>query len=205
MPADLPYMIAVGNVPAILDRIRGAGTPPKFNREFLSSSLGFTASQDRGMIKVLKQAGFLTADSTPTPRYNEFKSSSTGGQALAQGLREGWAPIFLADQRANERTTAQLVDLFKSVTGQGDSVTQKMASTFKALASKADWSTPLLEPAAEDGSLGRGKPNGQEAVLEAQPVSSGINLHQDFHIHLPPTSDVSVYRAIFRALREELL
>ena len=92
------------------------------------------------MIKVLKQAGFLASDGSPTPRYNEFRSSSTGGKALADGLREGWAPIYLADQRAHEKSAAQLTDIFKSVTGQGEAVARKMASTFKALASKADWS-----------------------------------------------------------------
>jgi hypothetical protein len=204
MPADLPYMPTVGNVPAILDRIREAGTPPKFNREFLSSSLGFTGSQDRGIIKVFKQLGFLTSDGTPTPRYNEFRSTVLGGKALAQGLREGWAPIFLADQRANEKTSAQLTDLFKSVTGQGESVAQKMASTFKALANKADWSAPLMEPLIEKESSEPVKLLDQEVNSEV-PHGGGVNLHQDVHIHLPPTSDVSVYRAIFRALREELL
>lgn len=41
MPTDLPYMMTVGNIPAILERIRGAGTPPKFTHEFLKNSLGF--------------------------------------------------------------------------------------------------------------------------------------------------------------------
>lgn len=101
MPADLPYMAAVGNVSAILDKIRATGTPPKFTIEFLKSTLGFTASQDRAFPRILKQLGFLNADGTPQARYNEFKSATTGGRALAQGLREGWAPIFLADQQAH--------------------------------------------------------------------------------------------------------
>jgi hypothetical protein len=77
-----------------------------------------------------------------------------------------------------------------------------MATTFKGLAEMADWkpvanaSKPLVatrEPeavapaAAEDHDPGR------------------LVLHHDVHIHLPPTSDVSVYTAIFRALRAELL
>lgn len=41
MPTDLPYMMTVGNIPAILERIRGAGTPPKFTHEFLKNSHEF--------------------------------------------------------------------------------------------------------------------------------------------------------------------
>jgi len=95
---DLPYMRAVGNVAALLQKIRGAGTPPKFTAEFVKSTLGFTASQDRSFPRILRQLQFINADGTPLPRYNEFKAASSGGRALAEGLREGWAPIFLADQ-----------------------------------------------------------------------------------------------------------
>ena len=102
--ADIPYMVSVTNLPAILDRMRGAGTPPKFTHEFLKTSLGFSSSNDRGVIKVLKALGFLTSDSAPTTRYNQFRSEATSGAALAAGLREGWSDIFLADQRAYEKS-----------------------------------------------------------------------------------------------------
>ncbi len=207
MAADLPYMTAVGNVPSILDKIRGAGTPPKFNIEFLKSTLGFTSSQDRPFPKILKQLGFLNADGTPLPRYNEYKSATTGGKALAAGLREGWAPVFLADQAAHTRSVAELKETFKTVTGQGEAVAQKLASTFKALASKADWSEPPIGVAAqadEHAPADASSRSLEQVPLTAAP-GSGVSLHHDVHVHLPPTSDVAVYRAIFRALREELL
>lgn len=91
---------------------------------------------------MLKQLRFLTGDSTPTPRYNQFRSATSGGAALAQGLREGWADIFLADQRAHEKSAAQLKDLFKSVTGAGDASAGKMGQTFRSLATLADWQAP---------------------------------------------------------------
>jgi hypothetical protein len=201
-------MAAVGNVSAILQKIRGAGTPPKFTIEFLKSTLGFTASQDRSFPRMLKQLGFLNPDGTPLPRYNEFKSATTGGRALAQGLREGWAPIFLADQSAHTRTATELKETFKTVTGQGDAVARKMASTFKAFAEHADWTQVAVERQDEEAldeeetdNSAQQRTNGAKQDGTASPVS----LHHDIHVHLPPTSDVSVYRAIFRALREELL
>lgn len=201
MPADLPYMIAVGNVPTIFDRIREAGTPPKFTHEFLVASLGFTSSQDRGMIKVLKQLGFLASDATPTARYNEYRSAVGGDKALAKGLKEGWAPIFLSDQKAHERSSAQLTETFKSVTGSGEAVAAKMASTFKAIAGKADFSggAETVEQVVESGATPDATGGSSEDARRR------INLHQDVHVHLPPTSDVAVYRAIFQALRDELL
>lgn len=207
MPVELPYMMTVGNVGAILDRIQEAGTPPKFTHEFLKNSLGFRGSGDRGIVKVLRQLGFLSVDSTPTARYNRFRSKTAGGAVLAEGLREGWAEIFLADQRAHEKSAAQLAEIFKGVTGAGDASASKMAQTFKALASRADWSTPAPEvpPALEEPVLSPERPAEPPSANGATGAGvAGVAFHHDIHIHLPATSDVAVYTAIFRALRDEL-
>lgn len=210
-------MMSITNVPAILEKIRTAGTPPKFTHEFLKSTLGFGASNDRGVIKVLRQMGFLSADGVPTPRYNEYRGDQPG-KAIAVGLREGWPDFFLADEKIYERSNSQIQGIAKSLTGAGDSVAQKIASTFKAFAEKADWSGPVAQQQKERpaesgdaeqepdngagdeqrrGSGGKGKGNGAAASL--------FGLHHDIHIHLPPTNDVSVYRAIFQAIKAELM
>lgn len=77
-----PYMASVKNLPAILLRIREAGAPPRFSNEFLKNSLGFASSNDRGVIAVLKQLGFLTSDGAPTQRYNEFRADTAGAVLL---------------------------------------------------------------------------------------------------------------------------
>jgi len=199
MATDMAYMMQMGNIPPILDRIQEAGTPPKFTHEFLKNSLGFRGSGDRGVVKVLKQLGFLSADSVPTSRYNDFRSKTSAGRALAAGLREGWSDIFLADQKAYEKTASELAQIFKGVTGAGDASAKKMAQTFKAFAGQADWT----ELAPEPGTAIEGNDDGvvaEEAAGEAMgtiplPAHGGlpISLHHDIHVHLPATSDVSVY------------
>jgi hypothetical protein len=209
MPSEFPYMNSVTNVGAILDKIKVAGTPPKFTHEFLKSTLGFASSNDRGVIKVLKSLNFLTGDSVPTERYNDFRHEGKSGAALASGLREGWSEIFLADEQVYERTPTELTGIFKNVSGKGEAVAKKMATTFNAFAKLADWSAPTPPTAQTTES------NGVPAIDDPTPANTvlapiasagrGVALHQDVHIHLPPTSDASVYAAIFRALREELL
>lgn len=209
MAAEFPYMNAVKNVGPILTRIQEAGAPPKFTHEFLRTSLGFSSSNDRGIITVLKNLGFLAADGTPTDRYHQFRAGGQGRRALAEGLRDGWSELFLADQHAHEKSAGQLTELFKTVTGKSESVSKKMATTFKTLADAADWSHPPSSP----------KPSPEEITPEESTTikartppapngavpTKGVSLHHDVHVHLPATSDVAVYRAIFRALREELM
>lgn len=195
-----PYMSSAKNLPSVLAKIKSAGAPPRFTYEFLKLNLGFGSSQDRTVIGVLKGLGFLSSDGTPTARYNGFRSDATSGRAMAAGLRDGWSEIFLSDQKANERSSAQLLGLFKSVTGAGEAVAQKMATTFKVLAGSADWRGELA-PGGE-------KPAVEHVVTDeaAKPKPERVlSLRHDVHIHLPPTSDVAVYTAIFRAIRDELL
>jgi hypothetical protein len=40
---------------------------------------------------------------------------------------------------------------------------------------------------------------------EQDDSGAAFRLHHDIHIHLPPTSDVAVYRAIFQAMKSELV
>jgi hypothetical protein len=202
MADGLPYLLGVKNLDAILEKIKTAGTPPKFTVDFLKTSLGFTSSSDRGVIKILRTLGFLTADGVPTARYNEFRQSSTSGRAMATGLREGWAPIFLADQQAHTKTSTQLKEIFKNVTGKAEAVAEKMATTFKALAPKADFAAPSAPLAVDDTADHSDKET--EGGKRTSSTRSGMALHHDIHIHLPPSSDVAVFTAIFRALREEL-
>lgn len=207
MPADLSYMPTVTNVPRILEKIRSAATPPKFTNEFLKTNLGFGASNDRSVIKVLKSMGFLSSDGTPTGLYNEFRGVKSG-RALAKGLRLGYGALFLSDERIFEKSGTDLLGIVKNTSGAGDAVAKKIASTFKAFSDKADWS----EASQENGSAvpieSESTPEEMESTVTSlsQDVSaSTFRLHQDIHIHLPPTSDVSVYRAIFQAMKSELI
>lgn len=202
MARDVPYLPSVKNLPQILDKLKIAQTPPKFTYEFLKSNLGFSSSNDRAVIQVLKALGFLSGDSRPTQRYNEFRSEETAGRAMAEGLREGWADIFLSDNEAHTRSPTELKEIFKNVTGKSESVATKMATTFHALARSADFAAAAKPHKKVEGPA---PPPMEEPPIPTQRLGGGMSLHNDIHIHLPATSDVSVYTAIFRALREELL
>jgi len=198
-------MTSARNLKDIFRRIREAGTPPKFTQDFLRSSLGFPSSTDRPVIGVLKALGFISSDGVPTARYNSYRDAGRSGQTLAQGLREGWSELFLADENANTKSSAQLTELFKSVSGKGEAVGQKMATTFKNLVELADWSTPMAQPIAPTLVEPTTSEESQEPPAAPRAAAVGLSLHHDVHIHLPSTSDVSVYVAIFRALKGELL
>jgi Family of unknown function (DUF5343) len=75
MNTEVPYMVSVVNLARILDAIQKAGAPDAFGLDFLKD-LGFTSSNDRSVIKLLKYLGFLDSSGKPQLAYREFMDGS---------------------------------------------------------------------------------------------------------------------------------
>lgn len=209
MDTNVPYMPTVRNVPRILDTIQRAGVPEVFNRDFLKD-LGFTSSTDRSFIPLLKFLGFLDSSGRPQTSYRQFMDHTKARAVLAERLQTAYDDLFLADRNADAKPANALKGWFKTKTGAGEAVAEKMASTFKALTQYADFSAVPPQAETADFAPEAAEPDLNGAVA---PTRNGANagvLHPfglvyRFEIHLPDTQNVDTFRAIFRALREELM
>jgi hypothetical protein len=212
MDTNVPYMLSVKNVPAILTKMQNAGVPDAFGQDFLRD-LGFTSSNDRGIIKILKYLGLLDASGKPTTPYREFTNHTKSKFVLADRLRAAYDDLYLTDKKAHDQTAEGLKGWFKSKTGSGDAVAKKIATTFKAFAAFADFSRPtVVEEPIEDLPKPKPKPKDGEPKPEDEPKPHrpelgklDLGLVYRLEIHLPETQNVETYRAIFRALREEMM
>jgi hypothetical protein len=207
--ANVPYLPSVTNLHKILDKIQNAGVPEVFNIDFLKD-LGFTSSNDRPVIKLLKYVGLLDASGRPQTAYREFVDHTKAKKVLAARLRVAFDDLYLSDKAAHTRTVESLKGWFKTKTGEGDAVAKKIATTFRALSQYADFSGHAempREPAAETPA----EPTVQTppAAATVPPVTipsrTELGLVYRIEIHLPDTQNVETFRAIFRALREELM
>jgi hypothetical protein len=196
------YFTSSKNLPAILEQIQKGRVPNKFTYDHLKQ-LGFPSSNDRPVIPVLKALGFLDASGVPQERYRRFKDPSNAKAVLAEGIREAYTDVFGIDESADKLPTEQVKGIFARLSDKSESVTEKMALTFRALVDQADFTrpaSPLAVAQAEPASVGGDAP----AALRAT-SSATLSLRHDVHVHLPPTDDIKVYDAIFRSLRENLL
>lgn len=215
MSANVPYMLSVTNLHKILDAIQRAGAPEVFHLDFLKD-LGFKGSNDRGAVKVLKYLGLLDESGRPLAPYREFMDHTKAKQVLASRIRVAFDDLFTADRLANTKSVENLKGWFKTKTGAGDAVAQKIASTFRSLATYGDFSAPasaerteapLAEPvkASSETQDDAASTNPAQPPLQSNTHKSQIGLVYRFEINLPDTQNVDTYRAIFRALREELM
>ncbi len=209
MASDLPYSQSPARLPDIFSRIKAAGTPPRYNSEFIKTVLGFASSNDRASIAILRKLGFISQGGEPTQRYNDYKGHA-GGLAMADGLREGWSSLFMRDQNIYKLSAPDVAKHVLSLTGLNEKLSQRVATTFTILCSLADWtqSNSSAEADKKESEKPQSSQTDQavEQTSESTPSKSpSIQLHHDIHIHLPATSDASVYRAVFQAIKAELM
>ena len=102
-------------IPQYFDTMLTAKAPDKFTTKFMAD-LGFTSSNDRQFVNVLKAIGFLDDSGTPTERYFKFLDQSFSKQMVAEGIKEAYADLFALNTSANKMTKAEVEGKFKTLT-----------------------------------------------------------------------------------------
>ncbi len=174
-------------------------------------NLGFTSTNDRLFVGILKGLGFLNADGVPQQRYYEFMDRSRSRVVLADAIREAFGDLFAINTKANELTAEEIKNKLRTLFAgkKTDIVIDRIAKTFSALCEYADFSTPpAISKKDEDIKVKAKKEEPQpKSDRGIQTVGAAISLDSlQYHINiiLPETRDQGVYDAIFRSLREHL-
>ena len=217
MAVPSSYMQSTKNLASIMAEIQQAQVPPKFTVEFLRT-LGFTSSNDRSILGVLKALGFLDQSGVPTDRYRRYRNKSEAPYVLAEALREAYSDLFLAREDAQALPNERIRGILATKVDKGESVLEKMAATFRVLAGLAKWDRPPAgaQPATDRQPKGAGV-DAEDAADRAavpHPSSDGdlaprpqlpFQYAYNIQIQLPATKDISVYNAIFKSIREHLV
>lgn len=203
MDTNVPYMPSVRNVHAILRKMQSAAVPEAFGRDFLKD-LGFTSSNDRPVIGLLRYLGMLDALCKPQACYSEFVDQTKSKSVLAARLRIAYDDLFSSNKEANKKSVTELKGWFKTKTGASDSVAEKIATTFKCLVEFSDFSAPSQGSDREKvETKDKDQPKTQQdGRLQAE---RAMSLVYRLEIHLPDTQNIQTFRSIFKALREELM
>lgn len=80
------YTMKTGAITSYFDAMQNAEAPERFSSKFLEG-LGFSGTNDRLLIGILKDLGFLNADGAPEERYYSFLDKSISAKVVADGVR----------------------------------------------------------------------------------------------------------------------
>lgn len=208
---SLPTSYMTGSFSKIsnyFDTMLTAKAPDKFTTKFFAD-LGFTSSNDRQFVNVLKAIGFLDEAGAPTGRYFKFLDQSYSKLMVAEGIREAYEDLFALNTCAYNLSKDEVEGKFKTLTnGSKENATIKyMASTFINLCSYADWSEPSTKPTViEKQGEEKIKSTQQKEKEQVSLVNNQgmFDLNYNIHIHLPPTRDEGVYDALFASLAKHI-
>lgn len=199
------YMGSVTNLPAIMKTIQEGNPPSKFTYTHLDG-LGFKSSTDRGIIPLLKDLGFLTADGVPTQRYRLYRDKTESRRVLGEALKEAYADLFLISENLGDQHREKIEGKFKSMHNISDWVAGRQAATFLTLLKMADVSGSTKTMGATAVAESPASIVEKEIVAGSSTKKLEIGgLHYTIQIHLPPTKDIEVYNAIFKSLRANLI
>ncbi len=198
----VPYMQAYGNITKALDKIKSAQVPPRFSQDFLETKLSLKGGSARPVIPFLKRTGFLGSDGTPTDLYRTFRNESQTGAAAAEALKIGYAPLYEINDYIHDATDTELKGVVVQVTGSEptSSTVSAIIGSFKALRAYADFDAPTAV-AETTGDLTVTERGVAPAATSGAPLRLGYTIN----LNLPATSDIAVFDAIFKSLREHLL
>lgn len=203
-------MTSVKNLGAIFLKIIEGAAPTKFTIAHLKG-LGFSSSNDFGVLPLLKDLNFLTGDGSPTNRYLAYRDRTQSRRVLGEALREAYSDLFLINEQLSEKDKTAVEGKFKQVHNVTDRVAAEQSKTFFALMQLADVTKHSSNlTAASAGKLIEKPESASPSASNTVPadivprVSLG-GLRYNIEIHLPATKDVEVYNAIFKSLKEHLI
>lgn len=201
MALSSSYVQPINRIPDIFNKIRDGQAPERFTNQLLKD-WGFTSTNDRAFISLLKSLSFLSADGKPTQRYNDYRDHSRSKLIMAEALRDAYGDIFLIKEHPTQSDKDAIEGKFKSFHNASENTASLMTKTFMGLLALADLSKkPVSPPAAKE-------PEKKTEPAMPQPMhvhDAGVSgLHYNIQIHLPATKDVEVYNSIFKSLKEHL-
>lgn len=206
------YVLNHGQMGAFFDRIREAQAPSKFTHQFLKD-IGFTSSNYRAYLPLLKGLGFLSEDGSPKSEYMQLLDATQWRAAIARALRQSYSDIFVLKAKPSKADKASIIGKYKTTYNVNDLSAERATNTFLALLDLADEAvlygapeaTTLAPVASPEKPQSFAPEPTSDPVVAAAAAKPPLDLCYNIQIHLPPTKDVEVYNAIFKALREHFV
>lgn len=198
-----PYVPGYGQLPKLFSEIKKASVPTKFTQDFMSSMLGLKSSSFRPMIPLLKNLGFLDQNNVPTQDYKDYRDDGKSGVVLAKRIKETYADLFKAHEYAYKLSKEELNGKLTTILGvhKNDNNVKYLVGTLQELFKMAEFSgkhrTEEKKPPL-DGI----KPSPPDTGTDKQRY---FGISYTINLNLPATTEVEVFNAIFKSLKEHIL
>jgi hypothetical protein len=204
--ASLPYVTATGNVEKALLGIKAAATPDSVTQDFVKTILKIPGGSGNQMASFLKKIGFVNVDGSPSELYTRFRNPASMGDAAAEALKTGYTALKARNEYWYALDDDKMRGLIIEETGEKDnsSIVTCILGCIKGLKKFATFDAkPKPLPKVDQDELPPPLPPAFPPL--PQNPSVGLRLGYTINLNLPATTDIAVFNAIFKSLKEHLL
>lgn len=201
--ADVPYVLTAGTIPKLFSTIQSSGKPTKVTISYLKS-VGFSSSNDRYLVGLLKALGFVDNAGTPTERWVNYKDSRKAQGVMAEAIREGWSGLFTLYPDAPRKDDEALRNWMRTANSRiADSTIGRAIATFRGVCKLANFDT---HQAAESTPKAEDTPNPvvttPAAVITRPPGGPVVTVN--IELQIPATENADIYDKFFAAMKRHL-
>lgn len=204
----IAYVPAYGVIGRTLDKIIQASVPERFTQDFLATKLGIKGGTAKSVIPYLKRTGFLNSDGTPTELYQEFRNDNARGAAASKAMKKGFSTLYEMNEYVHDLADAELKGLIVQATGAAPtaSTVKSVLGSFKALKTYADFEAENNDAATDTQHIPKDVKDESESRAPKRTAGSlDLKLGYTINLNLPATTDIAVYNAVFKSLKDHLL
>jgi hypothetical protein len=199
--ADVVYTTVPGKISSLLSKIRSNGVPKKVDTVWLKA-IGFTSSNDKTLLPVLKNIDFVDGGKSPSERWRKFRGTD-GDVVLGEAIRHGYSDLYDFYEDAHDRSTSEIANVFKTKSNAGDQAIGKAVSTFKALTAEAKFAS-IDAPRSTLQEI-RNEPTSVPQPVSPNPESGPApSLHIDLQVHISPEATAEQIEKIFASMAKHL-
>ncbi|MDE2589786.1 MAG: DUF5343 domain-containing protein [Patescibacteria group bacterium] len=202
MEENIPYVSSYAQLPQLFNQIQAAAVPTKFTQEFMRTILGLKSSNFFPMIPFLKRLGFIDSSNVPTQEYRDYRDNDLSKAIMANCVRKSYAKLFQTNEFAHKLTKDELLSKVKTITGLPETHTSipRIVSTFMELVKLSDFDAQIVkkEPEVKQRQL-------EEEIVKVNESTTKLGISYTINLNLPPTTDIEVFNAIFKSLKEHIL
>jgi hypothetical protein len=182
--------------------------PDKVDYTYLKQ-VGFSSSNHRPFVSIMKFVDLLDSSGAPTERYRKgLRGGGAGQKLVAEGIRSGYKALFATYPDAPTRSAADLTTFISTHSDLGDKALRSAVSTFQALCKFGDFSdvgveTKIENDREESGDDG-GKTAGAARRRKEESAGGSVTINVNIALSVDATSDPTVYDAFFAAMAKHI-
>jgi hypothetical protein len=204
---DYPYILKPKSLEDFLKNLKDRPEPKKVTYAYLSS-LGYSSTNERPIITILKFITFLDSKGQPTDLFKDSRDTKKSKGIMTNALKKSYAGLFEVHKKPCQASDEELENFFRTATGRGGRMLEATVSVFRTLCGFADFGAIIEgKPTPKPITPSTSTPTPAPTPVVQLPATSegGVILNVSIQIELPPNQDADVYDKIFQSLKKHIL